>query len=78
MFDLLGEWWCKYFHLPDWDIWVFRGTLEHGVKFIHCERCGRRYAMNDAHQAFLRYDNDERFIDGLCSLYNIEREKLFQ
>jgi hypothetical protein len=29
MLDLLGQWWCSYFHrLPDWDIYIFRGTLQ--------------------------------------------------
>lgn len=79
MLDLLGQWWCAYFHrLPDWDIYVFRGTLQHGVKFIRCKRCGRRYVMSDAHRAFMRYDNDEQFIRGLCETYQIERALLFQ
>jgi hypothetical protein len=73
MFDYLGELWCSYFHrLPDWDIYVFRGTIQHGVKFIRCKRCGRRYVMADAHQAFMRYDNDEQFVQGLLNLYNIK------
>jgi len=78
MLNLLRKWWCVSFHTHHWDIQIFRGTLEHGVKFIHCLRCNHRYVLNDAHRVFLRYDHDEEFIQGLLDIYEIERYLLFQ
>jgi hypothetical protein len=78
MLAIFQQWWCTTFHPRYWDIQIFRGTLEHGVKFVHCLRCNSRYVLNDARRVFLRYDHDEEFIRGLCFIYQIERYLLFQ
>ncbi len=46
-----------------------RGDIEHGVRLISCPRCNGRFIMSDEHRAFLRYDDDERFIADLLKVY---------
>jgi hypothetical protein len=38
-------------------------------RLVSCSRCKARFAMNDEHKAFLRYDNDEAFKTGLKRMY---------
>lgn len=40
-----------------------------GVRLVECKRCKKRFAMNDEHKAFLRYDNDESFKHALVRIY---------
>lgn len=74
--DLMGVWWCGNFHAPYFDATLLRGTLEHGVRVIHCKKCNKRYIISDEHRSVFRYDHDECMIRDLCSLYNVSRKTL--
>jgi len=73
---LIGVWWCGHFHAPYFDVTMIRGTHEHGVRAIHCRKCGKRYMMSDDQHVIFRYDHDECMIRDLCSLYGVSRKTL--
>lgn len=50
--------------------WYVHKEINRGTRLVWCQRCDKKWAMNDPTRAMIRYDNDKVFQADMLFIYN--------